>query len=221
MGKDDHDPRARPKTPPTVVSPLRSPTWSPIPPLTKETPACSVQNENLLNSILIDTGIFSPRRQAMTPVVQDTWERSTSTTSATFSLPRDPVPGTSGTQQKREVKTKRAPRKTAGTTSKANHLIWIESEGLPNLMEKLDQAKLELSSTIQEITDLDMQMRAVKLMKTREEFKAACKVHVDVKLQLSVKRAKIRKEIQKLQSSKNDASDPANPGPGTRENWRN
>ena len=30
MDKDDYDPRALPQTPPTVVSPLRSPTWSPI-----------------------------------------------------------------------------------------------------------------------------------------------------------------------------------------------
>ena len=44
-----------------------------------------------------------------------------------------------------------------------------------------------------------MQMRAVKLMKSREEFKKTCEEHVDIKLQLSVRRAKHRKEIQKLQ----------------------
>ena len=82
---------------------------------------------------------------------------------------------------------KRAPRKSAGTTSKANHLLWIDSEGLPDLQRRLHEEKQNLDNVSQEITDLDMQMRAIKAMKTKEEFKIACETHVEVKLQMSIR----------------------------------
>ena len=40
-------------------------------------------------------------------------------------------------------------------------------------------------------------MRAIKLMQSKEDFKKACEAHVETKLQLTVKKAKYRKEIQK------------------------
>ena len=46
-------------------------------------------------------------------------------------------------------------------------------------------------------------MRAIKAMKSRDEFKLACQTHIDTKLQLRVKKAKIKKEILKLQRALN------------------
>ena len=85
MGKDDYNPASLPQTPPNVLSPIRSATWSPISPLGARSPAGSAPNRNLLNSILIDTGIYSPRRNAEVPVGQETWEISTASGEAASS----------------------------------------------------------------------------------------------------------------------------------------
>ena len=213
MGKDDYDPASLPQTPPNVLSPIRSPTWSPISPLGAKSPAGSAPNRNLLNSILIDTGIYSPRRNAEVPVGQETWEISTASASASFALP----PSTSGTQNGKEkigCKNKRAPRKSAGVAFKAKHLVWIEEEGLPNLKARLQEQKLLLDTVLQDISSLDMQMRAIKIMQSKDDFKKACETHVDTKLQLTIKKAKCRKEIQKYH-----AEDAANIGSGIGEKW--
>ena len=153
---------------------------------------------------MVDSGIYDPRNDAIAPGTSEFWERSTATSDATFALPAVLPANSVSTKRKNEnITGKRAPRKTAGATSKASHLIWIEEQGLPDLQSKITSQKHQLSEVTQDLANLDHQMRAIKIMKTREEFNLACKSHIDTKLQLRVRKAKIRKELQKLQRALN------------------
>ena len=79
----------------------------------------------------------------------------------------------------------------------------MEEQGIPNLKAKLQQQKEDLENAVQEIKDLDLQMKAIKSMKSKEEFKKACDSHVDVKLEMTLKKARCRKEVQKSQRALN------------------
>ena len=197
MGKDDYDPKLLPQTPPRPVTPIQSPTWSPISPLPDSAPP-STPNHNLLGNILLQTGIYNPRRDALKPTALPPWERSTSSKNATFASD-DAQQGSVLPKPNTQNKVRRAPRKSAGTAPKAAHLVWIEDEGLPNLKAKLDENKQQLDSTLQDIASLDLQIRAIRIMKSKKEFKEACEQHVETKLNLNVKKVTIRKEIQKIQ----------------------
>ena len=201
MEKDDYESNIRPQTPPGLVSPIQSPTWSPISPLKDTSP--SIPNSNLLSNILQSSGIYNPRNDALAPKPSTSqfWERTTSSVDTSFVLPSSEgqLASPSVGDNRAQAKSRRAPRKSAGAASKASHLIWIEEEGLPNLKQKLENSKLALENTVQEIESLDMQIRAIKIMKSKQEFKKACEQHVEIKLNLSVRRAANRKEIQKVQ----------------------
>ena len=134
---------------------MQSPTWSPISPLAPQPASTSgtgsKSNQNLLSSILLDTGIYSPRHNAEAPIPKTMWERETASTSASFRLPENISITPEKESKIRDMTTKRAPRKSAGATSKAAHLLWVEEQGLPNLKSKLQSQKQDLEKAAQEI----------------------------------------------------------------------
>ena len=164
MGKDDCDSNSLDQAP-SISANAPSPSWSPIPPLSEP----STSNHDLLNSILLDSGIYDPRVEAEKPKSTEFWERSTSSSDATFTLPAVLPDSTISNKRRNEtIRGKRAPRKTAGASSKASHLVWIEDQGLPDLQSKLTIQKHLLEEVTQDLANLDHQMRAIKIMRPRE-----------------------------------------------------
>ena len=89
----------------TPTRPLEppSPSWSPISPL-RDTPGPSLPNSSLLADIMMTSGIYSPRRDALAPT-------------------KTPE---GGITNKDDNNVKRAPRKLAGMKIKKDHLAWTE-----------------------------------------------------------------------------------------------
>ena len=88
-----------PPTPP--ITPIKtgcqSPSWSPIPDTSRTMP--STPNNNLLSSILLETGIYSPRGCASIPKINGTWERSTASNDSGFALPSVSNPAENNTSR--------------------------------------------------------------------------------------------------------------------------
>ena len=134
---------------------------------------------------MMNSGIFSPRQEAEIPVPNDPWERTTSAiitpaqSPATSTTEPRPTSYASETRMRLpKITNKRAPRKTAGITSKRSHLQWLAQTGLPRQNEALAIAKADQLKTIQEKTDLEIQMNAIRAMQGKDAYETVSYTHL-------------------------------------------